>query len=62
MDLTSSKRVGTAIFPLWLGPRREAWKFVVEVLFVAWVVVVNFLYYAQFRTLIITRFGYLLHR
>ena len=27
-----------------------------------WIIVVNLLYYAQFKTLIISRFGFFLHR
>lgn len=39
--------------------RTEMTKRVAESLFVVWIVVVNVLYYAQFRDLFVSRLGYL---
>ena len=33
-----------------------------EALFVVWVIVVNLLYYMQYKNLMVARFGHLLHR
>jgi hypothetical protein len=58
MNASTSK--GNAAAPN--GPKRSAWKFAAELLFVAWVIAINLLYYAQFKDLIIRHLGQLLHR
>lgn len=44
------------------GNSRERWKFAAELLFVAWVVIVNLLYYSQFKALVLRHIGQLFHR
>jgi len=44
------------------SPKRETWKIVAELLFVAWVVVINVLYYAQFRARALKLLGQFFHR
>jgi hypothetical protein len=42
--------------------KRSTWKLAAELLFVAWVIVVSFLYYAQFKDVAIKLLRSLLHR
>jgi hypothetical protein len=42
--------------------RRAGWKLAAEYLFVGWVIVINLLYYAQFKDLVLRRLGQLFHR
>jgi len=44
------------------GFRSAPSKTIVEVLFAVWILVVNLVYYAQFQSLILSRFGRFLHR
>jgi hypothetical protein len=44
------------------GPKRSTWKLAAELLFVAWVIAINLLYYSQFKDLVIRHLGQLLHR
>jgi hypothetical protein len=44
------------------GPKREPWKLAAELLFVAWVIAVNLLYYSQFKDLAIRHLRLLFHR
>lgn len=44
------------------GHKRPLWKLAAELLFVAWVVVINLLYYIQFKDLALKYLGKLLHR
>ena len=37
-------------------------KMIFEIAFAFWVLVVNLVYYAQFKSLILARFGHVLHR
>ena len=41
---------------------RSPWKLAAELLFVAWVVAINLLYYAQFKELALRHLGRFLHR
>ena len=44
------------------GPKREWWKLAAEWIFVAWVIVINFLYYNQFKVTVLRRVAKLFHR
>ena len=44
------------------GRKYPVWKLTAESLFVAWVIVVNLLYYAQFKALVLRHLGQLFHR
>ena len=44
------------------GRKRETWKLGVELVFVAWVVAINVLYYNQFKASVLRQVGRLLHR
>lgn len=44
------------------GPKISRWKLAAELFFVAWVVAINLLYYAQFKDRVITLLGRILHR
>jgi hypothetical protein len=43
-------------------PKRAPWKLAAELFFVAWVIVINLLYYAQFKDLALRQLGRFLHR
>lgn len=43
-------------------PKRRPWKLAAELLFVAWVIFVNILYYAQFKDLALRHLGKFFHR
>ena len=42
--------------------KREWWKFAAELLFAAWVIVINLLYYNQFKAAFLGRLSHMLHR
>jgi hypothetical protein len=42
--------------------KRKPWELAAELLFVGWVIVVNILYYSQFKDLVLRHLGKLFHR
>lgn len=44
------------------GHKRKPWELAAELIFVAWVIAINVLYYAQFKAAAISHLKRLLHR